>query len=116
MPTEASWWVSAGGSGCRGSARPVNTCGAAGSWETDRGTSTSADLLLGDDGVLWIRDYPRPGEHGEWFSLSGDGERTRSLRLPPGARLEDIGPHWALVSWRDALDVERLAVYALVQN
>ena len=90
-------------------------------WERNRAALPStfpayADLLLGDDGVLWIRDYPRPGEQGEWFTLSGDGERTRSLRLPPGARLEDIGRDWALVSWRDALDVERLAVPALVEH
>ena len=47
---------------------------------------------------------------------SDEGERTRSLILPPGIVLLDIGADWVLVTYRDEMDVERVALYAMVEN
>ena len=90
-------------------------------WERDQAGMPSAfpaygQVVLGDDGALWIEDYPRPAEQGEWIVVNEDGDRTRSLILPPGTVLLDIGADWALVTYRDALDVERVALHALVEN
>ena len=30
-------------------------------------------LMMGDDGVLWVHDYIRPGERSEWFAFDSDG-------------------------------------------
>ena len=74
-------------------------------------------LLLGDDGVLWIHDYVRPGERSEWYAFDPGWKMGRaSLILPPRTELLDIGPDWALVRTLDEQDVQRLAVHILVEN
>lgn len=90
-------------------------------WERDREALPSAfpaynELLIAEDGTLWIQDYPRPGESAGWRGFDQTGEWVRSLALPAGARLLDIGADWALVHTRDDLDVERLAVHTLAEN
>ncbi len=90
-------------------------------WERDQEALPPAfpaydRVVLGDDGVLWIEDFPRPGEPSEWFVLDEDGQRTRSLTVPPGITLLDIGADWVLVTYRDEMDVERVALYSLVEN
>ncbi len=90
-------------------------------WERDLGALPSTfpaygRLLLGDDGVLWVQDYPRPGQSAAWRAFDGGGEEIRSLVLPAEARLLDIGADWALVRTRDEHDVERLAVHVLVEG
>lgn len=90
-------------------------------WERDREALPSAfpaynELLLADDGTLWIQDYPRPGESAGWRAFDQSGEWVRSLVLPSGARVLDIGADWALVHTRDDLDVERLAVHTLAER
>jgi hypothetical protein len=88
-------------------------------WESEREMLPAAfpaysKALPGDDGVLWIEDFQRPGEPNEWFGFDQGGEWTYILELPPATILLDIGAGWALVSYRDALDIERLALHALV--
>ena len=73
-------------------------------------------LLAGDDGVLWVHDYIRPGERSEWFAFDESGRWVRNLVLPPRTVLLDIGPDWALVARRDNLDVQRVEVYRLVEG
>ena len=73
-------------------------------------------LMMGDDGVLWVHDYVRPGERSEWFAFASDGTWTRTLVLPPRTLLLDIGADWALVRTRDDVDVQRVAVHALAEN
>ena len=90
-------------------------------WERDQEVLPPAfpaydRVLLGDDGVLWIEDFPRPGEPSAWFVLDEEGERVRSLTVPPGITLLDIGADWVLVTYRDAMDVEMVASYSLVEN
>ena len=74
------------------------------------------ELMMGDDGVLWVHDYLRPGERSEWFAFDADGNWTRTLVLPSHTVLLDIGPDWAVVRTLDELDVQRVAVHALVEN
>ena len=73
-------------------------------------------LKMGDDGVLWVQDYTRPGARAEWFAFDSDGSWMRSLVLPPRTHLLDIDPDWALVVTTDDLDVQRVAVHTLVEN
>ena len=73
-------------------------------------------LKMGDDGVLWIQDYPRPRDRAEWFAFDSGGTWTRSLVLPPRTDLLDIGPDRALVVATDDLDVQRVSVHTLVKN
>ena len=72
--------------------------------------------IVPDDGVLWVQDYIRPGERGEWFAFDPAGRWVRSLVLPPRTRLLDIGPDWALVRTVDDLDVQRVQVRGLVEG
>ena len=90
-------------------------------WERDREALPPAfpaygQVMLGDDGALWIEESTRAGEPIEWFVLDEDGERMRSLAVPPGIVLLDIGADWVLVTYRDEMDVERVALYAMVEN
>ena len=90
-------------------------------WERDREALPPAfpaygQVMLGDDGALWIEEFTRAGEPIEWFVLDEDGERMRSLAVPPGIVLLDIGADWVLVTFRDAMDVEKVALYSLVEN
>ena len=73
-------------------------------------------LMIGDDGVLWVHDYVRPGEPSEWFAFAADGTWIRTLVLPPRTLLLDIGRDWALVRTLDDVDVQRVAVHALMEN
>ncbi len=73
-------------------------------------------LLVGDDGVLWVHDYIRPGEMSEWFAFDPEGTWIRTLTLPARTRLLDIGVNWALVRTRDELDVQRVEVRKLVEG
>ena len=90
-------------------------------WERDREALPPAfpaygQVMLGDDGVLWIEEFTRAGQPNEWFALNEDGERMRTLTVPPGIVLLDIGADWVLVTYRDDMDVERVALYSLVEN
>ena len=71
-------------------------------------------LMMGDDGMLWVQDYMRPGERSEWLGLDEDGGWGRTLVLPALTDLLDIGPDWALVTTLDELGVQRVEVRGLV--
>ena len=73
-------------------------------------------LLVGDDGVLWVHDYIRPGERSEWLGFDEDGRWVRTLVLPPRTSLLDIGPDWALVRTWDELGVQRAEIRGLVEG
>ena len=73
-------------------------------------------LMTGDEGMLWVHDFTRPGEPSEWLGFDEDGRWARTLVLPARTDLLDIGPDWALVRTRDELDIQRVAVHSLVET
>ena len=73
------------------------------------------DLMVGDDGRVWVQDYTRPGDESQWFGFDLGGTWARTLVLPPRTHLLDIGSDWALVQARDELDVPRVAVHDLLR-
>ncbi len=73
-------------------------------------------LMAGDDGMLWVHDYIRPGERSEWFGFDEDGRWVRTLALPTRTSLLDIGSDWALVLTLDELGVQRVEVRRLVEG
>ena len=73
-------------------------------------------LLVGDDGVLWVQDYIRPGDRSEWFGFDEGGRWVRTLVLPARTYLLDVGPDWALVRTLDDLGVQRVEVRGVVQS
>ena len=40
-------------------------------------------LLVGDDGVLWVQDYIRPGDRSEWFGFNADGRWVPAASSDP---------------------------------
>ena len=72
-------------------------------------------LLTGDDGVLWVHDYIRPGERSEWFGFDEGGRWVSTLVLPARTYLLDIGADWALVRTLDDLGVQRVEVRGMVE-
>ena len=73
-------------------------------------------LLVGDDGVLWVQDYVRPGERSEWFGFDPEGRWVRTLVLPVRTYLLDVGDDWALVRTLDDLGVQRVEVRGVAQE
>ncbi len=73
-------------------------------------------LMVGDDGVLWVHDYIRPGERSEWLAFDPEGRWLRTLLLPARTYLLDIGSDWALVRTWDELGVQRVEVRTLVEG
>ena len=49
-------------------------------------------LLVGDDGVLWVHDYIRPGERSEWFGFDA-GRQVGPLA--GAARADRSSGHWS---------------------
>ncbi len=88
-------------------------------WERERNTLPArfpaySRILALSGGGLWIRDYPRPGEPHRWWFFGADGEWSRTLHLPPRTSLLDAGEMWAVVRQTDALGVESVSVYDLI--
>ncbi len=74
-------------------------------------------ILVPRDGGVWVQHYYRPGDPNVvWVHFDDDGSWTRTLRLPPGRRLLDIGETWALVRIADALERPRLFIYSLIAD
>ena len=81
-----------------------------------------SDLLVLDDGTLWIGQwdgimwFPRlPGHPGKgWDVFDPSGERVRQVSIPSNMRLLDAGDDWVLVAVRNSLGVQTLAVHEVV--
>lgn len=67
-------------------------------------------------GGLWIRRYRPLGAAGprEWLVLDPTGELVATIMVPETVRVLEIGEDYVAGVRTDELDVERLAVYALV--
>ena len=75
------------------------------------------DLLLSDDGTLWCGMYVSEGDSGRvWHRVSASGDVLDSVMLPAGATVHDVRESRLLVSLRDELGVERVAVLELTHG
>ncbi len=81
------------------------------------GTDTDPSILLDDSGNLWIREYSRPGDDRErWTVFDARGRLQGTLRLPDGLRPLHIGTDFIVGVAKDDLDVERVLLYELIKN
>lgn len=83
------------------------------------GAATGSDpsILLDDPGNLWIREFSRPGDDRErWTVFDARGRLQGTLRLPDGLRPFHIGDEFILGVVKDDLDVERILLYDLIKS
>ena len=67
------------------------------------------DVLVDEEGVLWVEAYAHPSETAEqWDVFRPDGQWLASVRMPPRFRPHHIGAGWILGVARDALGAERV--------
>jgi hypothetical protein len=85
---------------------------------------TISEILAGTDRRLWIKQYDpatdshaigRPVTGGEWLVAETDGRLVARVTLPERFRLMDIAEDRIAGVMRDALDVERVVIFALRQ-
>ncbi len=74
------------------------------------------DHLVSDDaGGLWARQVPLPGdERASWDVLDETGALVGAVSLPESMTVWQVGADFVVVSDRDELEVERVAVYDVV--
>jgi hypothetical protein len=76
-----------------------------------------ADLRLDAAGRLWVEE-PRvdPAGASRWIVLAPDGAVRAVAELPPGLDVLQIGRDFIVGRLKDALGVQRVAVYSLVRE
>lgn len=74
-----------------------------------------SSLMVGRDGRMWIRQYPRPGasDTPEWVAFGSDGRFDCRLAVPAFDELLEFGQDYLLALERDELDVERVVEYGI---
>ena len=71
-------------------------------------------FLAGNDGLLWVRLFSRPGMSSvTWLGFAPSGSLTSIMDLPRAARLLDVGVGYVLVRVKDEFDVESVVLYGL---
>lgn len=71
-------------------------------------------LLVDSEGFLWVEEYRLPNaSHTTWHIFNPTGEWLGSLHPPNGLRVLQVGRDYVLGWYRDELDVQHVAVYAL---
>ena len=83
-----------------------------------------ARLIANADGVVWVGSWE--GEHwvgrlpghpdARWDEIDSSGMWVRQVTIPVNISPLDFGADWVLVSVRDELGVERLAVYEIMES
>ncbi|HEU4628798.1 MAG TPA: hypothetical protein VFS08_03605 [Gemmatimonadaceae bacterium] len=72
------------------------------------------DLIVDDDGWLWVQDYPRTSDGPQsWTVLDATGAVLATATTPPGLHVRRIGRDYVLGVARDTLDLERVVLHAL---
>lgn len=77
-------------------------------------------MALDRRGRIWLREYVREdreeeGEERSWVVLSADGRRlVARFEQPTRFEIHDIGDDWLLGVEQDALDVEHLRIYRVI--
>lgn len=74
------------------------------------------DELLSDEaGRVWARRHPLPGaEEAVWDVLDPTGALEAAITIPEAADIWQVGEDWVLLGEEDELEVERVALYELV--
>jgi len=74
------------------------------------------DILADDAGNLWAAEYARwPQFPEKWTVLDPAGRWLGTVAMPDGFRPLHVGTDRVLGVWRDAMDVERVRLYALTR-
>ncbi|HET7583686.1 MAG TPA: 6-bladed beta-propeller [Gemmatimonadaceae bacterium] len=72
------------------------------------------NLLAVDDGALWVREMPLPGDTiPVWSVFDTAGRYQGTITMPPRFDLLEIGSDYVLGTWKDDLDVEHVRMYPL---
>ncbi len=74
---------------------------------------TTAGLMLGRDGRLWVRRYGRPGDQVRWMAFRSGGEFQCHLTLDVSLTVYEFGADYLLAVHSDELRVERVVEYEL---
>lgn len=73
-----------------------------------------SELLVDDEGNVWVRTFPWPGEEtSRWDVFKSDGQLLGTVTFPPRFRPTHIGRNFVLGGWTDDLDVEHVRMYPL---
>ena len=72
-------------------------------------------VMLGRDGRIWIREYPRPtdAETNRWIAFSDNGRFQCRADLPERDQVLEFASDYLLALDRDALGVERVLEYEI---
>ena len=67
--------------------------------------------VAGSDGIVWLREFPRPEEQeARWVLVSGDGTLAGQFIIPRDADVLSASPGWLLVLEEDELDAPIIRV------
>ena len=74
-----------------------------------------SDLLVGADGIVWVREFRIPGEPKaeRWFSMGTDFRPTGWIEIPDEGRLVAAGYGLLVTVVKDEMDVESVVVLRL---
>jgi hypothetical protein len=73
------------------------------------------DILVSDDGYLWVHEYRLRDEVPLWNVFDEEGRFLGSVETPIGGRVWQIGADYLLGQWDDEMGVERVHVYELIK-
>jgi len=69
------------------------------------------ELLLDDDGRLWVREYSLEGDLVAWQVVTQEGGTIGRVKLPRDWEVFEFGEDWVLVLVKDEFDVESVRKY-----
>jgi len=72
------------------------------------------DLKVGQDGTIWMLDFPDPKtEISQWYALDDELRPTARIPLPSSDRLLAVDDTRVVVVQKDEYDVETLLIYEI---
>jgi hypothetical protein len=76
---------------------------------------TLSSLQFGTDGLLWVKEYPRPNnpDAGHWITFDTAGRLTGQCDIPQSLTIFEFGRDYLLGEETDDLGVERVVLYGL---
>lgn len=74
------------------------------------------ELLVGEDGNVWVEQFPLPGEAPRWRVYSPGGERLATVTMPRRFELMAAGEDYVLGVWKERNDVEYVHMYRIIKS